>query len=45
MDNENILTWSATNMVTIWLMALIGCLIFLLIAKFVNNAKGGAMNP
>jgi len=41
-NDENILTWSATNMVTIWLMAAIGALIFMLAAKAVKNSKGGA---
>jgi len=39
---ETLLTWNATNMVTIWLMALVGILIFCLIAGFVNNAKANA---
>jgi hypothetical protein len=40
-NEETLITWNASNMITIWLMALIGALLFMVISGQIQKSKGG----
>jgi len=40
--DETLITWNAPNMITIWLMALVGGLVLMLAAQLYHNGKSSS---